>query len=83
MKDFKTAYLQSALFLMAATGLTGSSSTAYGSATARSGASKGMEDVPYVKPWKAVLTKRSLATVLYLIFSFAAAGIVVLIGKIG
>lgn len=38
---------------------------------------------PYVKPWKAVLTKRSLATVLYLIFSFAAAGIVVLTGKIG
>lgn len=35
---------------------------------------------PYVK---AVLTKRSLSTVLYLIFSFAAAGIVVLIGKIG
>lgn len=41
---------------------------------------KGMEGVPYVK---AVLTKRSLVTVLYLIFSLAVAGIVVLIGKIG
>ena len=38
---------------------------------------------PYVKPWKAVLTKRSLVTALYLIFSFAVDGIVVLIGKIG
>lgn len=44
---------------------------------------KGMEGVPYVKPWKTVLVKRSLATVLYLIFSLAVAGIVVLIGKIG
>ena len=32
---------------------------------------------------KAVLTKRSLVTVLYLIFSLAVDGIVVLIGKIG
>lgn len=44
---------------------------------------KGMEGVPYVKPWKTILVKRSLATVLYLIFSLAVAGIVVLIGKIG
>lgn len=42
-----------------------------------------MEGVPYVKPWKTVLVKRSLVTVLYLIFSLAVAGIVVLIGKIG
>ena len=47
------------------------------------------QDLAHPRVWKtfsyvkAVLTKRSLATVLYLIFSFAAAGIVVLIGKIG
>ena len=39
-----------------------------------------MEGVPYVKTWKLVLTKR--ATVLYLIIALAAAGIVVLLGKL-
>ena len=41
-----------------------------------------MEGVPYVKPWKTILLKRSLATVMYLILSLAVAGIVVLIGHI-
>lgn len=39
-----------------------------------------MEGVPYVKTWKLVLTKRAIATVLYLII--ALAGIVVLLGKL-
>lgn len=39
---------------------------------------KGMEGVPYIKPWKDVLIKRSLATILYLIL--ALAGVAVLIG---
>ena len=43
---------------------------------------KGMEGVPYVKTWKLVLTKRAIATVLYLIIALAAAGIVVLLGKL-
>lgn len=43
---------------------------------------KGMDGVPYVKPWKTILMKRSLATVMYLIVALAAAGIVVLIGKL-
>lgn len=42
----------------------------------------GMEGVPYVKTWKLVLTKRAIATVLYLIIALAAAGIVVLLGKL-
>ena len=41
-----------------------------------------MEGVPYVKTWKLVLTKRDIATVLYLIIALAAAGIVVLLGKL-
>ena len=36
----------------------------------------------YVKPWKFVLQKRGLGTVLYLVIALVVAGIVVLIGKI-
>ena len=43
---------------------------------------KGMEGVPYVKAGKLLLTKRAIATVLYLIIALAAAGIVVLLGKL-
>ena len=39
---------------------------------------KGMEGMPCIKPWKDVLIKRSLATILYLIL--ALAGVAVLIG---
>ena len=41
---------------------------------------KGMEGVPYIKPWKDVLIKRSLATILYPILELALAGVAVLIG---
>lgn len=41
---------------------------------------KGMEGVPYIKPWQDVLIKRSLATILYLILALALAGVAVLIG---
>ena len=41
-----------------------------------------MEGIPYIKPWKTVLTKRDLATILYLIIALVTAGIVVLVGKI-
>ena len=40
------------------------------------------EGIPYIKPWKTVLTKRGLATILYLIIALVTAGIVVLVGKI-
>lgn len=30
-----------------------------------------MEGVPYIKPWKTVLTKRALATVAYLVIALA------------
>lgn len=41
-----------------------------------------MEGIPYIKPWKSVLFKRSLATVLYLVIALVVAGLVVLIGNI-
>lgn len=41
-----------------------------------------MEGVPYVKPWRNILIKRTLATVMYLIIALAVAGIAVLIVNI-
>ena len=41
-----------------------------------------MEDVLYRKLWKAVLVKRTLATVLYLVLALTVAGVVVLLGRI-
>ena len=43
---------------------------------------EGMEGVPYVKPWRTVVIKRSAAMMLYLLVAAAIGGIVVLIGKI-
>ena len=43
---------------------------------------EGMEDVPYVKPWKTVLVKKTLGTILYFIIALVVAGVVVMIGKI-
>lgn len=45
-------------------------------------ANKVRRKIPYIKPWKTVLTKRGMATVLYLIIALVTAGIVVLVGKI-
>ena len=41
-----------------------------------------MEGVPYLKPWKEVLIKRGLGTVLYLVIALGVAGLVVLVGRI-
>ena len=69
--DFKTAYLQSYLFL-----------DRVWVGHSKIWEIKGMEGIPYIKPWKTVLTKRGLATILYLIIALVTAGIVVLVGKI-
>ena len=41
-----------------------------------------IEGIPYVKPWRMVVIKRSAAMTLYLLVAAAIGGIVVLIGKI-
>ena len=38
---------------------------------------KGMEGMPYIKPWKDVLIKRSLATILYLILALASVAVLI------
>ena len=81
--DFKTAYLQAYLFLVVMNWFDGIVLDRLWVAHGKLWRIKGMEGIPYVKPWKTVLIKRSLATVLYLVIALFVAGIVVLIGKIG
>ena len=77
--DFRTAYLQAALFLVAVNWFDGLAIDRLWVGHGKIWRIKGMEGVPYVKPWRDVLIKRSLATILYLILALALAGIAVLI----
>ena len=43
---------------------------------------RGMGGIPYVKPWKTVLTRRALGTVVYLILAPAVAGLALLLGRL-
>lgn len=82
VKDFKTAYIQAYLFLVVMNWTDGILLDRLWVAHSKIWVIKGMEGVPYVKSWKNVLIKRSMATVMYLIVALAVAGIVALIGKI-
>ena len=80
--DFKTAYLQAAIFLVVMNWFDGIVIDRLWVGHSKIWRIEGMEGVPYVKPWKTVLAKRGLATVMYLVIALVIAGIVVLIGKI-
>ena len=80
--DFKTAYLQAYLFLVVMNWFDGIVLDRLWVGHSKVWAIDGMEGVPYIKPWKLVLTKRSLATVLYLVIALAVAGVVVLVGRL-
>ena len=77
--DFKTAYLQAYLFLVVMNWFDGIVLDRLWVAHGRLWVIPGMEGVPYIKPWKTVLIKRTAATVLYLLVALVVAGIVVLI----
>ena len=79
--DFKTAYLQAYLFLVVMNWFDGIVMDRLWVGHSKIWKIEGMEGVPYVKPWKVVLVKRGLATVMYLAIALVVAGIVVLIGK--
>ena len=80
--DFKTAYLQSYLFLVVMNWFDGIVIDRLWVSRGKIWRIEGMEGVPYVKPWKTVLIKRGAATVLYLFIAAAVAGLVVLLGKL-
>ena len=80
--DFKTAYLQSYLFLVVMNWFDGIVIDRLWVGHSKIWKIEGMEGVPYLKPWKTVLIKRGLGTLLYLLIALAVAGIVVLIGSL-
>ena len=80
--DFRTAYFQAALFLVAVNWFDGIVIDRLWVGHSKIWAVPGMEGVPYVKPWKTVLIKRTAATALYLILALGIAGIAVLIARI-
>lgn len=81
VSDFKTAYIQSALFLVVVNWFDALVIDRLWVGHSKIWVIPGMEGVPYVKPWKNILVKRSLATVMYLILALALAGIAVMIGR--
>ena len=80
--DFKTAYIQTVLFLVVMNWFDGIIIDRIWVGHSKIWKIEGMEGVPYVKSRKTIFTRRGLGTVLYLIIALAVAGIIVLIGKI-
>lgn len=80
--DFQTAYMQAALFLVVVNWFDAIVIDRLWVGHSKIWIIRGMEGIPYVKPWKNILIKRSLATVMYLVLALAVAGIAVRVGKI-
>ena len=80
--DFKTAYLQSLLFLVVMNWFDGIVIDELWVGHGKIWVIKGMEGVSYLKPWKEMLIKRGIGTLLYFIIALVPAGIVVLLGMI-
>ena len=80
--DFKTAYGQSVLFLVVMNWFDGLVIDGLWVRRSKIWRITGMEGIPYAKPWKTILVRRSLGTVVYLVLALAIAGIVVLLGRI-
>lgn len=79
--DFRTAYLQSALLLVVTNWFDGIAVDRLWGGHSPLWRIAGMEGVPYVKPWRDILTKRAAATVVYLILSLPVAALAVLLTK--
>ena len=80
--DFRTAYGQSVLFLVVMNWFDGLVIDGLWVRRSKIWRIAGMEGIPYAKPWKTILVRRSLGTVVYLVLALAIAGIVVLLGRI-
>ena len=77
--DFKTAYWQTYLFLVVMNWFDGIVLDRVWVGHGKLWVIQGMEGVPYIKPWKTVLIKRTAATVLYLVIAAVVAWIAVVI----
>lgn len=82
VKDFHTACFEAYLFLVVMNWFDGLVIDLLWVGHSKIWRIEGMEGVPYVKLWRAVVIKRSAAMMLYLLVAAVVGGIVVLIGKI-
>lgn len=80
--DFKTAYIQTVIFLVVMNWFDGIMIDRIWVGYSKIWRIKGMEGVPYVKSWKTIFTRRGLGTLLYLIIALAVAGIIMLVGNL-
>ena len=80
--DFKTALWQAALFLVVMNWFDGIVIDRLWVGRSPVWRIRGKEGIPYVKPWKTVLTRRALGTVVYLILAPAVAGLALLLGRL-
>ena len=80
--DFRTAYGQSVLFLVVMNWFDGLVIDGLWVRRSKIWRIAGMEGIPYIKPLKSVLIKRTAGTVLYFIIALPAAGAAVLAGSI-
>ena len=79
--DFKTAYIQAYILLVVMNWFDGIVLDRLWVGHSKIWKIEGMEGIPYIKPWKSVLVKRSLAMVIYLVVALVIAGLVVLVSK--
>ena len=80
--DFKTAFVQAYIFLVVVNWFDGIVMDRLWVGHSKIWAIEGMEGNPYIKSWKSVLIKRSLAMILYLVIAHVIAGLAVLVGRI-
>ena len=82
VKDFHTACFEAYLFLVVMNWFDGICMDLVWVAHGKEWAIPGMEGIPYIKPLKSVLIKRTAGTVLYFIIALPVAGAAVLAGSI-
>lgn len=82
MIPFRAAYAQTAVFLVVMNWFDGIIIDRLWVGRSKIWRIEGMEGVPYVKPWKTVLIKRGLGTVLYLLLSPAFAAIALQLARL-
>lgn len=77
VSDFKTAYFQSLLFLEIMNWYDGIVIDRFWVGHDKFWILPGTEDIPFVKTWKQIFVKRSIGSVVYILFAAIPAGIVV------
>lgn len=77
VSDFKTAYFQSLLFLEIMNWYDGIVIDRFWVGHDKFWILSGTEDIPFVKTWKQIFVKRSIGSVVYILFAAIPAGIVV------